>query len=158
MNLIVGARSKKSKKGDVVVVGADRPDGSVVQDKGRLNVVQARAKVPAPAVTSSEALVNAELPLTEAKKEKRRVVYSVPIPAPRKGEVLAFDAALHREHHRPALQHLRRLAGDHRHRADRDRVGGAREAGDPAARAGDRVERLQLHPRLERLRQSRARR
>ena len=92
-NLIVGARSKKSKKGDVVVAGADRPDGSVVQDKGRLNVVQARAKVPAPAVTSSEALVNAELPLTEAKKEKRRVVYSVPIPAPRKGEVLAFDAA-----------------------------------------------------------------
>jgi hypothetical protein len=37
-------------------------------------------------------LVNTELPLTEGKIEKRRVVYSVPIPAPRKGEVLAFDA------------------------------------------------------------------
>ena len=63
------------------------------KDKGRLNVVQSRAKVPAPAVTSSEALVNTQLPLTEGKKEKRRVVYSVPIPAPLKGEVLAFDAS-----------------------------------------------------------------
>ena len=44
-------------------------------------------------MTSSETLVNTELPLTEGKKEKRRVVYSIPIPAPRKGEVLAFDAS-----------------------------------------------------------------
>ena len=93
VNLIVGASSKKSKKGDVVVLGADRPDRTVQKDKGRLNVVQSRAKVPAPAVTSSEALVNTQLPLTEGKKEKRRVVYSVPIPAPLKGEVLAFDAS-----------------------------------------------------------------
>jgi hypothetical protein len=93
VNLIVGASSKKSKKGDVVVLGADRPDRTVQKDKGRLNVVQARAKVPAPSMTSSETLVNSQLPLTEGKKEKRRVVYSVPIPAPRKGEVLAFDAS-----------------------------------------------------------------
>ena len=93
VNLIVGATSKKSKKGDVVVLGADRPDRTVQKDKGRLNVVQARGRVPAPAVTSSETLLNSQLPLTEGKKEKRRVVYSVPIPAPRKGEVLAFDAS-----------------------------------------------------------------
>lgn len=92
VDLIVSATSKKSKKGDVVVLGADRPDRTVQQDKGRLNVVQARARVPAPTVTSSETPVNTQLPLTEGKKEKRRVVYSVPIPAPRKGEVLAFDA------------------------------------------------------------------
>jgi hypothetical protein len=92
VNLIVGATSKKSKKGDVVVLGADRPDRTVQKDKGRLNVVQARAKVPGPPVTSNETLVNSQLPLTEGKKEKRRVVYSVPVPAPRKGEVLAFDA------------------------------------------------------------------
>jgi hypothetical protein len=93
VSLIVGASSKKSKKGDVVVLGADRPDRTVQKDKGRLNVVQSRAKVPAPTVTSSEALVNTQLPLTEGKKEKRRVVYSVPIPAPLKGEILAFDAS-----------------------------------------------------------------
>ena len=93
VDLIVGATSKKSKKGDVVVLGADRPDRTVQQDKGRLNVVQARSKVPAPTVSSSAALVNTQLPLTEGKHEKRRVVYSVPIPAPRKGEILAFDAS-----------------------------------------------------------------
>ena len=93
VDLIVSATSKKSKKGDVVVLGADRPDRTVQQDKGRLNVVQARSKVPAPTVSSSAALVNTQLPLTEGKHEKRRVVYSVPIPAPRKGEILAFDAS-----------------------------------------------------------------
>jgi hypothetical protein len=93
VNLIVGAINKKAKKGNVVVLGADRPDGSVAQDKGRLNLVQAHAAVPAPAVSSSEALVNTELPLTISDSEKRRVVYSVPIEAPQKGEVLAFDAS-----------------------------------------------------------------
>jgi hypothetical protein len=93
VNLIVGAINKKAKKGNVVVLGADRPDGSVTQDKGRLDMVQAHAAVPAPAVSSSEALVNTELPLTISDSEKRRVVYSVPIEAPQKGEVLAFDAS-----------------------------------------------------------------
>ena len=50
VNLIVGAQNKKAKRGDVVVLGADQPDGSVEQDKGRLNLVQAHADVPAPAV------------------------------------------------------------------------------------------------------------
>lgn len=93
VNLIVGASNKKAKKGDLVVLGADRPDGSVFQDKGRLNVVQAGAAVPAPAVLSSDTLVNTELPLTENDDEKQRVVYSVPIEAARKNEVLAFDAS-----------------------------------------------------------------
>jgi hypothetical protein len=92
VNLIVGARNKKARRGDVVVLGADQPDGSVEQDKGRLNVVQSHADVPAPTLTASEQLVNADLPLTIDDSEKRRVVYSVPIPAPRAGEVLAFDA------------------------------------------------------------------
>ena len=48
MNLIVGAQNKKAKRGDVVVLGGDQPDGSVEQDKGRLNVIQAHANVPAP--------------------------------------------------------------------------------------------------------------
>jgi hypothetical protein len=93
VNMLVGASNRKAKKGNVVVLGADRPDGSVAQDKGRLNVVQARAEVPAAAGSSSNQLVNQSLPLTEGKREKRRVVYSVPITAPKKGEVLTFDAS-----------------------------------------------------------------
>jgi len=93
VNLVVTASSKHAKPGNVVVVGADEPDGSVKQDKGRLNVVQTHAAVPAPTTTSSATIVNAGLPLTEGSDEKRRVVYSVPIPAPQKGEALAFDAS-----------------------------------------------------------------
>jgi hypothetical protein len=47
--------------------------------------------VPPPAAASSAELVNASLPLTEGKKVKRRVVHSIPVAAPVKGEVLAFD-------------------------------------------------------------------
>jgi hypothetical protein len=43
-------------------------------------------------VTSSSTVVEGTLPLTEGPKEKRRVVYSVPIPEPLKGEVIAVDA------------------------------------------------------------------
>jgi hypothetical protein len=93
VNLIVGASHSKAKRGSRVVVGADRPDGGVAQDKGRLNVVQARNRVAAPTVQSSSEVLNTSLPLTEGKKVKRRVVHSVPIEAPRKSEVLAFDGS-----------------------------------------------------------------
>jgi len=93
VNLIVGASHKKAKRGTRVVLGADRPDGGVAQDKGRLNVVQARSDVPAPTVQASAELLNTSLPLTEGKKLKRRVIHSVPIAAPRKDEVLAFDGS-----------------------------------------------------------------
>ena len=93
VNMVVGASNPKAKKGNVVVLGADRPDGSVVQDKGRLNVVQARADVPAPATLGSGDVISDALPLTEGKKTKRRVVHSVEIPAPRKGEALVFDSS-----------------------------------------------------------------
>jgi len=93
VNLIVGASSKKAQRGNRVVLGADRPDGGVAQDKGRLNVIQARGKVPPPTDQASSELVNSSLPLTESKKLKRRVIHSVPITAPVKSEVLAFDGS-----------------------------------------------------------------
>jgi hypothetical protein len=91
VNLVVGAFNRHARTGNRVVLGGDRPDGSVAQDKGRLNVVHARADVPAPSTLSSSDLVNSSLPLTEGDKEKRRVIHSVAISSPRKGEVLAFD-------------------------------------------------------------------
>ena len=90
VNLVVGATHKKAKPTNRVVLGADRPDGSVAQDKGRLNVVQSAADGPGPAQGGSATLVNPSLPLMES--NKRRVVYSVPIPSPKNGEVLAFDS------------------------------------------------------------------
>lgn len=93
VNMIVGAANKRARPGNVVVLGADRPEGAVAQDKGRLNVVQVREKVAPPSEQSTSDLVNSSLPLTEGKKVKRRVIHSIAISAPRKGEVLAFDAS-----------------------------------------------------------------
>jgi hypothetical protein len=77
----------------VVVLGADRPDATVKGDKGRLNMTVSRAETPAPAEGSSSTLISPFLPLNEGKLVKRRVIHSVEIPAPRKGEVLAADGS-----------------------------------------------------------------
>ena len=90
-NVIVGAYHRRARPGNRVVLGGDRPDGEVVQDKGRLNVIHARAQAPGPTEASSNVLVNAELPLTEPDKVKRRVVFTVELPPAKKGEVLAID-------------------------------------------------------------------
>jgi hypothetical protein len=92
VNMIVAASSKKAKRGNLVVAGADEPDGSVKQDKGRLNVVQAHADVAPPTSSSTSDVVTPDLPVTLPDRERKRVVYSLPINAPQKGEVLAFDA------------------------------------------------------------------
>src|SRR4051812_838893 len=92
VEMIVGATSKKAKRGNVVVLGADQPDGSVVQDKGRLNVVQIHSGVADPSVSSTNDLVNTDLPLTINDSEKRRVVYSMPLPGIQKGDVIAVGS------------------------------------------------------------------
>jgi hypothetical protein len=91
VNLLVSAHSPKARRGNFVVLGGDRPDGSLEQDKGRLTVIQAHDAVRAPAVFTNAALLHHKLPLTIADSDKRRIVYSMPIIAPQRNEVLAFD-------------------------------------------------------------------
>ena len=91
VNFVVGASNPRAKRGNRVVIGGDKPDGSVAQDKGRLNAIEIPAAAPAPSVQSTSDVVTSELPLTEGDKQKRRVVHSIAIDAPHKGEVLAFD-------------------------------------------------------------------
>ena len=91
VNMLVGSWHRKAKRGNRVVLGADLPEGGVKQDKGRLNVVHTPAEVPGPTSHLSGDLVNTSLPLREQGKAKRRVVHSIPVPAPRRGEVLAVD-------------------------------------------------------------------
>jgi hypothetical protein len=93
VNLVVGAWARRAEPGNRVVVGDDLPDGDVRQDKGRINVVVEPLGRPAPVELASALLVNDALPLAEPKPSKRRVVYSVEIPAARQGDVLAFDAS-----------------------------------------------------------------
>jgi hypothetical protein len=93
VNLAVGAWHPKAMRGNRVVLGADRPDGGVVQDKGRLNVAVIDSGTPAPETRSSSFFVNPWLPLNEPKKVKRRVIHSVEVPVARKSDVLTFDAS-----------------------------------------------------------------
>jgi hypothetical protein len=92
VNLLLGAHSPHAKPGYFVVLGGDRPDATLEQDKGRVNLIQAREEVPAPYSARSVQLLRDRLPLTVDDFDKRRIVYSVPITAPKRGEVLAFDA------------------------------------------------------------------
>jgi hypothetical protein len=91
VNLLLSAHNHKARRGEYVVLGGDRPDGSLEQDKGRLTVIQAHDSVRAPAVFTNAALLHHRLPLTVADSDKRRIVYAMPIVAPLRGEVLAFD-------------------------------------------------------------------
>ena len=91
IQLLVSAHGPKAERGDFVVLGGDKPDGTLEQDKGRLNVIQAHEGLRSPPPLVNEALLHRNLPLTINDADKRRVVYSVPIVAPRRGEVIAFD-------------------------------------------------------------------
>jgi hypothetical protein len=91
VNLLVSARNPKARHGNFIVLGGDKPDGSLEQDKGRLTVLQAEDRVRAPAVFTNAGLQHNRLPLTVADADKRRIVYAMPIPAPLEDEVLAFD-------------------------------------------------------------------
>ncbi len=93
VNLIVGAYNRKAKPGNRIVLGGDQPDGSVQQDKGRLNIVQAHPTVPLPQMSQTTTLIEPNLPLTIGDSEKRRVVYSLPITAPQQGDVITFDSS-----------------------------------------------------------------
>ncbi len=159
VNMLLGAANKRAGDNDLIVIGGDRPDGSVAQDKGRLNLVQAREEGQAPSELSSSDLVNASLPLTEGKKEKRRVVHSIPISAPVKGEVLAFDGSWTATVDQLPFNTFISTRGHRRRQPDRDRPERASPRSTVAVRRRrHREQRVQLHPGPERLRQSRARR
>jgi hypothetical protein len=56
VNLVLDANSKRARKGDQLVIGNNRPNGHVGQDKGRINVVRMRpaSQPPAPKVATRQ--------------------------------------------------------------------------------------------------------
>ena len=88
-NLVVSAHNRAASKKDRLIVGGNKPDGSIPQDRGRINAVlfhPARASYPRAHVT--RARVRRELPLDF----KRRVVYSQKLRNVRAGQQFAVDA------------------------------------------------------------------
>ena len=93
VNLVVGAWNPKAKPAERMVIGGDLEDGSVEQDKGRVNVIRIPYGAPVPTVSTSAVFLNPWLPLNEPEKVKRRVLHSIEIAAPRRGEVVVADAS-----------------------------------------------------------------
>lgn len=92
VNLLISAHNRKARPRNYVVLGGDKPDGTLEQDKGRLSIVQVHPGLAPPTVVRNAGLLHRHLPLAISNADKRRVVYSAPIVAPQRGEVVAFDA------------------------------------------------------------------
>ncbi len=91
VNLVVGAHHGRARRGNRIVLGGDRAGGKVVQDKGRLNVVRLPAERPVRTRVRVGEPLKRSLPIRPQSGPRRRVVYSVAVPALRAGEVLAAD-------------------------------------------------------------------
>jgi hypothetical protein len=89
LNLVLSAHSPAARRGDVVVLGADQPDGTVKQNKGRLNLVLLGPDLPPAAAVhrSSDVRQTESLPL--AQDHNRRVAYSVRLEDLQRGDRLA---------------------------------------------------------------------
>lgn len=91
VNLVVEAWSGAAGPGDVVVVGGQRPNGDILQDKGRINVVRARGGADQQATAlSTSARVHKALALNLSKQ----VVYSQKLEGLRDREQLEVAVAM----------------------------------------------------------------
>ena len=80
-----------ARDGQVVLVGADRPNGTVRQDKGRLNATVLHGHVDAKRFRTA-ARRSRSVPIAPSGKTGRRVIYSQRINKLRKGDVLEASA------------------------------------------------------------------
>ncbi len=91
VNLVVDAYSPRAGRGDVLLVGGNRPDGSIPQDRGRVNAIvfsPGGGNYPEP--HRSDARVRRALPLDL----KARVVYSRRLGGVEAGDQLEVTAAV----------------------------------------------------------------
>ena len=97
LNLVVEAHNAKKKKGkkgrrNKLLIGEDEPDGSIVQDKGRLNAVRFSPgdQTPLPPVVDPDPLTTA-VPI---KKGEPVVMYSQELNGLAKDDQLVFNALM----------------------------------------------------------------
>jgi len=93
LNLVVNAYDGEARRGNVLVIGADRPDGSIDQDFGRLNaLVVPKRPDPRPVHRHTHRRWHRSIPVRPRRPRGKRVVYSVKMPRLSKGDVLAIKA------------------------------------------------------------------
>ncbi len=91
VNLVIDSHNRHSGRGDSLLVGGNRPDGSIPQDRGRINaIVRSPADGAYPKPRVSRARVHKVLPLDL----KPRVVYSQRLGNVRAGDQLEVQATV----------------------------------------------------------------
>jgi hypothetical protein len=98
VNFVADASHKRAHEGDVIAVGGLRPDGTIPQDRGRINAVRYRGAPPDLRTVTTHEPRRPRLP----PDLRRRVVYSAPLTGLEDGGQLAVKAAL-----RTDVSHLR---------------------------------------------------
>jgi hypothetical protein len=101
INLVLSAHHAGARPGNLIVVGADRPGGSIGQGKGRLSALVARKGASEPRTRRSRGPVAHALPLAARGLRATRSVYSVKLPPVHRGDVVFATAA-----QRTAIGHL----------------------------------------------------
>jgi hypothetical protein len=94
VNLLVSADHPKAKSGNVIVLGGDRPNGVVAQDKGRISAITVRPG-SAPPTTASDTVIRPRrgLPLHPRKGgSRKRVIHSIEVPELGPGDILQATA------------------------------------------------------------------
>jgi hypothetical protein len=93
VNLVLDAHSPRAEPGDVLVIGADRPNGTVEQDMGRLNaIVIPRGSRPPPERLRATRRIHRSLPEGAPGSGGWRTVYSLKLSGLERGDVIAAAA------------------------------------------------------------------
>ncbi len=94
LNVIASADHPNAGAGDVVIVGADRPDGSVDGDKARIDGLLERGDVPPPQTKEGDQKMRDTVPITPSGDGPagQRVVRSLRLDGLRKGDVIRISA------------------------------------------------------------------
>jgi hypothetical protein len=93
INLVLDAHDGDARSGNVVVVGADRPNGSIVQDSGRLNALILPSRLrPRPVRAHTRERRHRSLPMGSERSGGKRVIYSLKMPRLNKGDILTVSA------------------------------------------------------------------
>ena len=93
LNLVVDAHDGDARPGNLLLIGADRPDGSIVQDFGRLNaLVMPKRPRPRPVRRHTHRRRHRSIPVRSKGSGGKRVVYAVRMPRLDKGDVLRIKA------------------------------------------------------------------
>jgi hypothetical protein len=92
LNVVASAYHPNARSGNVVIVGADRPDGSIDGDKARVDGLLVRGDVPRPRVQAGGQKMRATVPIEPDANAGRRVARSIRIDDLRKGDALRIAA------------------------------------------------------------------